>query len=419
MPSHGERRVKARHEITQFYERRRLPHGDMMISDDPDPNDNSSSDEDVEDETYVPSPRAHPHGKGLASASDSGATRDEEIEEEDDGDEGEEDEKIFDVEEINPPSYVDIWHRDFRAPTNPTWRARVSYKGKTGSVRENRRILTRTQLRDAYDYRFHSLFQQDFYESVITTKGKPVENSQWIDKAYMKNKYDPIFDRVIASYKAKHLRDILAFKKDWNNEVIAQFYATICFEEHGDTRKLHWMTKSLWYEVSNAYFTFGWKDASRPRIHLALKLEARKNKFMYPSSKQENFGEITYMLPFYAYLNWLFKRTVTPREGDETKILAYNKNILAVMTPNDNGFEFSVFDFIWEEIKTISENPLKSCEYASYIMHMIERVIARTFFCEKEHHPLRIKNDLRAPVENRRAATPRSSPPRAARGRGQ
>jgi hypothetical protein len=110
---------------------------------------------------------------------------------------------------------------------------------------------------------------------------------------------------------------------------------------------------------------------------------------------------------------------VTPREGDETKILAYNKNILAVMTPNDNGFEFSVFDFIWEEIKTISENPLKSCEYASYIMHMIERVIARTFFCEKEHHPLRIKNDLRAPVENRRAATPRSSPPRAARGRGQ
>jgi hypothetical protein len=105
MPSHGERRVKARHEITQFYERRRLPHGDMMIGDDPDPTDNSSSDEDVEDETYVSSPRAHPHGKGLTSASDSGATRDEKIEEEDDG---EEDEKIFDVEEINPPSYVDI-----------------------------------------------------------------------------------------------------------------------------------------------------------------------------------------------------------------------------------------------------------------------------------------------------------------------
>jgi hypothetical protein len=276
MLGHGERRVKARHEITQFYERRRLPRGDMTIGDDPDPNDNISSDEDVEDETYVPSPRACPHGKGLVSASGSGATKDEEIEEQDDGDEGEEDEEIFDVEEINPPSYVDIGLFDFRAPTNPTWRMRVSYKGKTESVRENRMILASTQPQDAYDYRFHSLFQQDFYESVIMTKSKPVVNSQWIDRAYIKNKHDPIFDRVITVCKAKHLRDILAFKKDWNNKVIAQFNATICFEEHGDTRKLHWMIESQWYEVSYAQFArpfgFGRKDASRPRIHLALKI---------------------------------------------------------------------------------------------------------------------------------------------------
>jgi hypothetical protein len=121
-------------------------------------------------------------------------------------------------------------------------------------VRENRRILARTQHRDAYDYRFHSLFSQDFYEPVIMTKSKPVANSQWIDWAYLENKHDPIFDRVIAACQAKHLRDILAFKKDWNNKVIAQFYATVCFEEHGDTRKLHWMTESQWYEVSYSHF---------------------------------------------------------------------------------------------------------------------------------------------------------------------
>jgi hypothetical protein len=121
------------------------------------------------------------------------------------------------------------------------------------------------------------------------------------------------------------------------------------------------------------------------------------------------------MLPFYTYLNWLLRRIVTPREGVPT----YNKNILVAMAPNANGFEFSIFDFIWEEIKAISENPLKSCGYAPYLMHMIERVTVQTFFCEKEHHPLRIKNNLRAPVEKLRAATPHSSPPRAARGRGQ
>jgi hypothetical protein len=119
----------------------------------------------------------------LASASGSGAGRDDEIEEEaEEGADGhEEEEEVFDMEEINPPNYVDMRPLVFKAPTNPTWRVKISYKGKTESVRENRRILTCTQPRDAYDYRFHSLFQQDFYESVIMTKSKPVANSQWID----------------------------------------------------------------------------------------------------------------------------------------------------------------------------------------------------------------------------------------------
>jgi hypothetical protein len=52
------------------------------------------------------------------------------------------------------------------------------------------------------------------------------------------------------------------------------------------------------------------------------------------------------------------------------------------------------------------------------IVHMIERVTARTFLCEKKHHHLQIKNDLRAPVEDTRAAAQNSSPPMAAIGRG-
>jgi hypothetical protein len=48
---------------------------------------------------------------------------------------------------------------------------------------------------------------------------------------------------VIVVCTTRHLRDILAFKKGWNNEVIAQFYATVYFKEYGDTRKLDWMTE--------------------------------------------------------------------------------------------------------------------------------------------------------------------------------
>jgi hypothetical protein len=239
--------------------RREMPRGDMTISDDSNPdNSSSNSDDDIKDDTYVPSPRASPHEKGLASASGSGAARDAEVEEEaekgDDGGDGEEEDEVFDVKEINPPNYVDMGPLVFKVPTNPTWRVNVSYKGKTKSVRENRRIFARTQPQDAYDYKFHSPFQQDFYKSIIMVKSKPMANSQWIDWAYMENKHDPFFDRVIAACQAKHLRDILAFKKDWNNEVIAQFYATVCFEEDGDIRKLHCMTESQWYEVSYSHF---------------------------------------------------------------------------------------------------------------------------------------------------------------------
>jgi hypothetical protein len=144
----------------------------------------------------VPSPQAHPHGrgKGLASGSGTAGVAAEIEEENDDGKDGEEELEVFDVEEINPPNYVDMVPLVFRVPSNPTWRVKVSYKAKTESVRETRRMHARTKPRDAYDYRFHSLFQQDFYESVVIPKSKSVVNSQWIDWAYMESKHDPIFD---------------------------------------------------------------------------------------------------------------------------------------------------------------------------------------------------------------------------------
>jgi hypothetical protein len=59
----------------------------------------------------------------------------------------------------------------------------------------------------------------------------------------MENKNDRIFDDVMVACRANHLRDVMAFKKNWNNEVIAQFFAHLFVEEHGDTSKLHWMTE--------------------------------------------------------------------------------------------------------------------------------------------------------------------------------
>jgi hypothetical protein len=148
-------------------------------------------------------------------------------------DNGEEDVETLDVEEIAPSSYVHMRTPTFRQPQNPDWREKISYKGKTELVREKRKENPR--LVEGKD-RFHTAFQ---YESVIIPKNKPVAISQWIDWAYMENKHDRIFDEVVADCEAKHLREIMAITKNWNNEIIAQFFATFYVEERVDTRRFH------------------------------------------------------------------------------------------------------------------------------------------------------------------------------------
>jgi hypothetical protein len=197
----------------------------MTISGDPNPSANiSSEDDDMKDDTYMPSAQARPHGKGLASASSRRVARDEEeIEEEEDGENGNdraegdddvEDEEVFDVEKINPTSYVHMVTSVFRLSLNPDWREQISYKGKTDLVREKRKNLRLVEKEPYIDYRFHTAFQQDFYESVIITNTKPVAISQWINWTYMEGKHNAIFDEVVGAYRAKRLRDVMAFQKN-------------------------------------------------------------------------------------------------------------------------------------------------------------------------------------------------------------
>jgi hypothetical protein len=66
----------------------------------------------------------------------------------------------------------------------------------------------------------------------------------------MEGKGDRIFNEVVTACRAKHLRDVMAFRKNWNNEIIAQFFATLYVEERGDTRKFYWMTEGRRYVIT-------------------------------------------------------------------------------------------------------------------------------------------------------------------------
>jgi hypothetical protein len=180
-----ERRVKARHDVTQFYQRRKLvsrrelPQADMTIEDNSSlaREEDSSEDDDVEDDTYMPSLRAPicGRGKGLASRSGSGS--------------GAAEEEAFDVEEITPTSYVHMTQFRLESKGQQQGQTRFSEGKEEG--------------------RF-----EDFYESVIIPKNKSESLSQWIYWNYMEGKHDRVFDEVVVACKAKHLRDIMTFRKN-------------------------------------------------------------------------------------------------------------------------------------------------------------------------------------------------------------
>ena len=96
---------------------------------------------------------------------------------------------------------------------------------------------------EALSIGFKKKFHQDFYESAILSKKYKIARSQFMDWQKLESMGDPIFNEIIDQCKAKHIYKIMGFRYDWNNEVIAQFYATCYFETIDDMQLVHWMTE--------------------------------------------------------------------------------------------------------------------------------------------------------------------------------
>jgi hypothetical protein len=91
-----------------------------------------------------------------------------------------------------------------RVPFNPSPTIRRSYKplsyhvtsykgkGTTKQVKRLRKIDPRSQHRNVSDYRFHTWFQQDLYETVIMERRRIMSEAQCIDWHHMEEQQDPI-----------------------------------------------------------------------------------------------------------------------------------------------------------------------------------------------------------------------------------
>jgi uncharacterized protein YbaP (TraB family) len=58
-------------------------------------------------------------------------------------------------------------------------------KGATKQVKKLRKVDPRSQQRKASDYRFHTQFHQDLYETMIMDRRRIVSEAQWVDWSHM------------------------------------------------------------------------------------------------------------------------------------------------------------------------------------------------------------------------------------------
>jgi hypothetical protein len=116
---------------------------------------------------------------------------------------------------------------------------------------------------------------------------------------------------------------------------------------------------------------------------------------MYPRDQRANVGHVRGLYTYYSVLNKLLRATIAPRDGNPSDISRFMKNLMIALSPGADLF--TVGDYIWQEIKYLSEDPKKICSYNSYIMFMIEKVTRVEFPKDVTHKPLR-PNPVKNPI---------------------
>ena len=148
----------------------------------------------------------------------------------------------------------------------------------------------------------------------------------------MARKNNAIFNEVMAECANKRIKALMGFKHSWNKEIIAQFYTTVFFGHHDGERTMFWMTEEEKYQISFPDFVTlfhpGNADVEPPKLHDVGVLETKEMHFMYPRNISGSWRKVSALYTYYAVLNRLFRKTLTPRDGNTSYV---QRNLMAAM----------------------------------------------------------------------------------------
>jgi hypothetical protein len=220
----------------------------------------------------------------------------------------------YDVyEDISLDSLADFVLRPSKPPRPATTMGilkMVDYKSGTHNVyKERYSDPGQWQKEFDADIHFWLKFNVDWYESVILCKEHMTMYMKSINWDTLRSFNIPAINKAIDIFHAKGMTSIMALNYDWNEEVIAQFYANLHVLREAKT--FHWLLQGKPLSVSYGRFTqilgFGEEDLGRPKIHGGEIPFDSEMAFMYDAvyGKVE-FGTTHGMKPVYRMLNQLF-----------------------------------------------------------------------------------------------------------------
>jgi hypothetical protein len=223
-------------------------------------------------------------------------------------------------------------------------------------------------------------------------KGKaPIVPCKFVDWAYFERLDDPFFNEAIAKCREFSLYDIMGFRYDWNEEILAQFHSSLYYD--ASKVAFFWTTEGVKYGVD--YMTFsrilglGSQDEKRNPIHVEHQLKPSQFPALFYNPILAEAGNASTLQPFYYMMNQFFRATIDAKDGDATALRYFACNLVARTMPG--GQPFCLMDFIWNELRRTMNDPKKFLPSAPYIMYMIERVTKITFPKDCKHEPLRIR----------------------------
>jgi hypothetical protein len=173
---------------------------------------------------------------------------------------------------------------------------------------------------------------------------------QWTDWAFLeKHKKDyQTFKDVIDMCMYHGLEKIMGFRYDWNEEVILQFYSTFFF--HKNNSDITWMTNGTKYSISIGRFAsilgIGNSAKNPLNLHDGNVLRISQMTSMYETF-DFNAPTVTNFKPEMIVLHWVIWKTLTPREGDSSRVPQFERNLLKAITEKT---KFNAFDFIIQEM---------------------------------------------------------------------